>query len=87
MFTVCFIWRKDEQMIGKIKKEIIHYSVLFEERKGKMGTSSIIGAFRVNRAGIEPQYHGPLVNTVLIRVMAYLHTIYFQDENHTEDVI
>ena len=52
MFTVYFIWRKDEQKISKKKKEIIHYSVLIEEWKIKVGSSSIIWAIRVNRAGI-----------------------------------
>ena len=83
MFIVWFIWRKDEQ---KVSKEIFHYFVLIEEIKIKVGSSSIFWGFGMNRAGIEPRSRTPLINTGLIRLMAYLQTIYFQDENHTEVV-
>ena len=83
MFTVCFIWRKDEQ---KVSKDIIHYFVLIEEIKIKVGSINIFWAFGMNRPGIEPRSRTPLINTGLIRLMAYLQTFYFQDENHTEVV-
>ena len=87
MFTVCFIWRKDKQKISKINNEIILYPVSIEEIKSKVESNSIISVFGVNRAGIESESAKSLVNTVLISVMAYLHTIYFQHEKNTEVVI
>ena len=87
MFTVCFMWRKYKQKISKINHEIILYPVSIEEIKSKAESNSIISVFGVNRAGIESESWKSLVNTVLISVMAYLHTIYFQHENNTEVVI
>ena len=87
MFTVCFIWGEDKQKISKINNEIILYPVSIEEIKSKAESNSIISVFGVNRAGIESESWKSLVNTVLISVMAYLHTIYFQHEKNTEVVI
>ena len=87
MFTVCLIWRKEEQKISKINNEIILYPVSIEEIKSMVESNSIISVFGVNRAGIESESTKSLVNTVLISVMAYLHTIYFQHEKNTEVVI